>query len=216
MATRRKYKPLDDELYDFMSDVSMPPDPLLAELITETYELTDWAGMQIAPAQGSFMTLLVRSLGARRALEIGTFTGYSAICIARGLPDDGRLICCDISEKWTAVAQRYWQRAGLAEKIELRLGPALATLRAMPKAEQLDLAFIDADKESNWDYYEEILPRLRRGGVILIDNAFTGVNSSDPARRESSRAFSRRFSADQRTDSVLLPVADGVIFALKR
>ena len=210
-----KYRVLNDDLFEFMSAVSMPPDRLLLDLIAETFALTDWAGMQIQPAQGAFMNLLTRLIGARRALEIGTFTGYSSICIARALPDDGNLICCDESEEWTAVASRYWQRAGLAEKIELRLGPALSTVRAMPRAEQFELVFIDADKESNWDYYQEVLPRLRTGGVILIDNAFSGVDSDIVERRRSAREFNQRFSEDKRTQSVLLPIADGLILAVK-
>ncbi len=210
-----KYRVLNDDLFEFMSAVSMPPDRLLLDLIEETFALTDWAGMQIQPAQGAFMNLLTRLIGARRALEIGTFTGYSSICIARALPDDGNLICCDESKEWTAVASRYWQRAGLAEKIELRLGPALPTVRAMPRAEQFELVFIDADKKSNWDYYQEVLPRLRTGGVILIDNAFSGVDSDDVERRRSAREFNQRFSEDKRTQSVLLPIADGLILAVK-
>lgn len=198
-----------------MSAVSMPPDRLLLDLIEETYALTDWAGMQIQPAQGAFMNLLTRLIGARRALEIGTFTGYSSICIARALPEDGNLICCDESEDWTAVARRYWKRAGLAEKIELRLGPALPMVQAMPRTEQFDLVFVDADKKANWDYYQEVLPRLRSGGVILIDNAFSGVDSDDPERRRPAREFNRRFSQDKRTQSVLLPIADGLILAVK-
>ena len=211
----RKYRPLNDDLFDFMSAVSMPPDRLLLDLIEETYALTDWAGMQIQPAQGAFMNLLTRLIGARRALEIGTFTGYSSICIARALPEDGNLICCDESEDWTAVARRYWKRAGLAEKIELRLGPALPMVQAMPRTEQFDLVFVDADKKANWDYYQEVLPRLRSGGVILIDNAFSGVDSDDPERRRPAREFNRRFSQDKRTQSVLLPIADGLILAVK-
>ncbi len=211
----RKYRPLNDDLFDFMSAVSMPPDRLLLDLIEETYALTDWAGMQIQPAQGAFMNLLTRLIGARRALEIGTFTGYSSICIARALPEDGNLICCDESEDWTAVARRYWKRAGLAEKIQLRLGPALPTVQAMPRTEQFDLVFVDADKKANWDYYQEVLPRLRSGGVILIDNAFSGVDSDDPERRRPAREFNRRFSQDKRTQSVLLPIADGLILAVK-
>ncbi len=214
---RRKYHALNDVLYDHMTAVSMPPDELLSELIAETDALTpDWAGMQIAPAQGSFMYLLTRMIGARRALEIGTFTGYSSICIARALSPDGKLICCDDSAEWTAVARRYWQRAGLADRIELRLGEALPAILAMPREEQFDLVFLDADKSSNWRYYEESLPRLRQGGVILIDNAFSGVESQDAERARRSRDLNECVSADERTDSVLLPIADGLILARKR
>ena len=213
---RRKYHPLNDFLFDHMTSVSMPPDELLSDLIAETDELTkDWAGMQISPAQGSFMYLLARLIGARNALELGTFTGYSSICIARALPPDGKLICCDDSPEWTCVAERYWARAGLADRIELRQGEALPLVRAMPKAEQFDLAFLDADKKSNWRYYEEVIPRLRSGGVILVDNAFSGVESDDAERARWSRELNERISADDRTDSVLLPVADGLVLALK-
>lgn len=214
---RRKYRSLNDRLYDHMTAVSMPPDEILTELIAETDELTkDWAGMQISPAQGSFMFLLTRLIGARMALELGTFTGYSSICIARALPPDGKLICCDDSPEWTCVAERYWRRAGLADRIELRQGEALPTVRAMPKKEQFDLAFLDADKASNWLYYEEVLPRLRRGGVILIDNALSGVDSDDSERSRRARELNERISADKRTDSVLLPIADGLTFGIKR
>jgi caffeoyl-CoA O-methyltransferase len=213
---RRKYQPLNDRLYDHMTAVSMPPDELLTELIAETDELTkDWAGMQISPAQGSFMFLLTRLIGAQRALELGTFTGYSSICIARALPPDGKLTCCDDSPEWTCVAERYWRRAGLSDRIELRQGEALPTVRAMPRNEQFDLAFLDADKASNWIYYEEVLPRLRRGGVILIDNALSGVDSEDPERSRRARELNERISADGRTESVLLPIADGLILARK-
>ena len=214
---RRKYKPLDDSLYDHMTSVSLPPDELLSDLIAETDAVSpDWAGMQIAPAQGSFMYLLTRLIGARRALELGTFTGYSSICIARALPPDGKLICCDESAEWTAVARRYWRRAGLSDRIELRLGEALPTIRAMPRNEQFDLVFLDADKSSNWEYYEEALPRLRAGGVILMDNAFSGVDSKYAERSRRSRELNERIGADARTDSALLPISDGLMLSLKR
>src|SRR5204863_9653677 len=139
------------------------PDEVQQALIVETAGLGARARMQISPLQGSFMELLARAMGARRAVEVGTFTGYSALSVARGLPDDGHLLCCDVSEEWTSIARRYWERAGVSARTELRIGPALATLRALPAGEQFDVGFIDADKPSYPAYFDEIVPRLRRG-----------------------------------------------------
>jgi caffeoyl-CoA O-methyltransferase len=143
-----------------------PPDDVQRGLIEETARLGGIAIMQVAPEQGAFMTWLTRALGARRAIEIGTFTGYSALCLARGLPEDGQLVACDISEEWAKVGRPYWEKAGVAHKIELRLGPALETLRALASEPAFDLA----DKPSYRDYYEELLPRMRVGAAILVDN----------------------------------------------
>src|SRR4029079_3295338 len=147
-----------------------PPDGVQLALIEETRALGPVAGMQIAPEQGAFLTLLTRLVGARFTVEVGTFTGYSSLCIARGMPADGRLLCCDVSEEWTTIARRAWASAGVADRIELRLAPGADTLRALPKEHTIDLAFIDADKPSYPVYYEEILARLRPNGVLLVDN----------------------------------------------
>ena len=146
--------------------------------------------MQVAPEQGAFLTLLTRLVGARRAIEVGTFTGYSSLCIARGLPAGGELLCCDVSEEWTAVARRFWEKAGVADKIELRIAPAAETLRALPAREDWDLAFIDADKPGYPVYYEEILRRLRPGGLILADNVLWMGRVADPSRRTRPRTRS--------------------------
>ena len=174
--------------------------------------------MQIAVEQGTFLTMLARLMNARRAVEVGTFTGYSAICIARGLAVDGRLLCCDVSEEWTAIAQRYWARAGLADRIKLRLGPAVDTLRALPATPEIDLAFVDADKTGYGDYYDELLPRLRPNGLIVFDNMLWGgsvIDSSNPSA-VALRALADRVYADPRVDAVLLGIADGLLLARKR
>ena len=160
-----KFTTLSPELYAYAIEHGARQDDLLRRLAEETEsKLADVAIMQIAPDQGAFMTMLMRLMGARRALELGTFTGYSAICIARGLPDDGELVTCDLSDEWTAIARRYWEEAGVAERIDLRLGPALETIRGLPSEEPFDFAFIDADKSEYPDYYEECLRLLRPGG----------------------------------------------------
>lgn len=195
------------------------PDEAQAALIAETEALGGISVMQISPEQGAFMTLLTRLIGARRAVEIGTFTGYSAACIARGLPPDGRLLCCDVSEEWTDIARRHWVAAGVAERIELRIGPALDTLAALVDEPTFDLAFIDADKPAYPDYYEAVLRRLHPGGVILVDNVLWGGAVIDPAVDDEHtniiRAFNRMVADDPRVDSVILPVGDGLTIARK-
>jgi len=176
--------------------------------------------MQIAVEQGAFLTFLARVLGARRAVEIGTFTGYSAISIARGLAPDGTLLCCDLNEEWTAIARRSFARAGLAERITLRLAPALETVRALPHTPEIDLAFIDADKTGYRAYYEELLPRLRPGGVIGFDNVLWGGAVIDPSDTSEEtvalRALNDLLARDERVDRVMLPVADGLTLVRKR
>jgi caffeoyl-CoA O-methyltransferase len=166
------------------------------------------------------MTLLARAIGAKHAVEVGTFTGYSALCLARGLADDGTLLACDVNKDWTAIARRYWERAGVARKIELRLGPALETLRALPPAPHFDLGFIDADKPAYPSYYEEILVRLRPGGLILVDNVLWFGRVADPAADDDQtraiRAFNDRVAADARVDCVMLAVSDGLTILRKR
>src|SRR3954447_21209644 len=164
---------LTPEIHEYVVAHGARPDAVQEALIAETAALP-MAGMQISPEQGTFMTLITRLVGAREAVEVGTFTGYSAISIARGLPDDGHLLCCDVSEEWTAIARRAWADAGVDDKIELVIAPAADTLRALPDEEQFDLAFIDADKPAYPVYYEEILRRLRPNGVILVDNTLQG------------------------------------------
>jgi caffeoyl-CoA O-methyltransferase len=216
----RRSEWLSPELEDYVVAHSTPADDVLGQLAAETArDFPDPSGMQIGPDQGTFMTLLTRLTGARRALEIGTFTGYSSICIARGLTEGGRLTCCDVSEEWTSVARKYWQLAGVADRVELRLGPALDTLRAMPAEETFDFAFIDADKGGYIGYWEEVVPRIRPGGLVLADNTLADGRVVNPAIPDSSvrvRAFNAHARADDRVDLVLLPVGDGLTVARKR
>jgi caffeoyl-CoA O-methyltransferase len=211
---------LTPELHAYLLAHSSPVDAVQQSLIDRTAELGAVAGMQIAPEQGAFMTLLTRLVGARSAVEVGTFTGYSAIAIARGLPDDGHLLCCDVSEEWTAVARAAWDEAGVASKIELVLAPAIETLRALPAEETIDIAFIDADKPSYGGYYDEILARLRPNGLILVDNVLWSGNvvgtSANDDNTVALRAFNDMVAADARVESVLLPISDGVTLIRKR
>ncbi len=211
---------LTPEVHAYLVAHGTPPDPVLRDLASETARFGPISMMQIAPEQGAFMTLLARAISAKRAVEVGTFTGYSALCIARGLPDDGQLLACDVSEEWTAVARRYWERAGVAKKIELRLGPAASTLRALPPEPRFDLGFIDADKPSYPTYYEEILLRLRPGGLILVDNVLWFGRVADPAADDDQtraiRAFNDAVAADPRVDCVMLAVSDGLTVLRKR
>ncbi|MCU1429420.1 MAG: O-methyltransferase family 3 [Actinomycetia bacterium] len=211
---------LSPEAHEYLVAHGTPPDDVQHDLIEETAKLGGIAGMQIAPEQGAFMTVLTRVIGARRAVEVGTFTGYSALCIARGLPDDGQLLCCDVSDEWTSIGRRYWERAGLGGKIELRLGPAADTLRSLPAEEVFDLAFIDADKPSYAVYYEEILRRLRPNGVILVDNVLWDGRVFQPDADDENtlaiRAFNDMVAADTRVEAVMLPLSDGLTLARKR
>ncbi|HEV2375890.1 MAG TPA: O-methyltransferase [Streptosporangiaceae bacterium] len=211
---------LRPNLHTYLVAHSTPEDPLLAELAAETAQrYPEYTGMQIGPEQGLFMTMLAQVMGARRAVEVGTFTGYSSVCIARGLADGGLLTCCDISEDWTSVARSYWQKAGLEDRVELRLGPAIDTLRAMPAAPMFDLAFIDADKPGYIGYWDEIVPRMRSGGVILVDNTFMHGRIFEPQPDESAQAikeFNDYAFADKRVDLVMLPVGDGLTMAHTR
>src|SRR5919106_7006246 len=207
-------------VHDYLLAHAPPLDDVQRDLIAETEALGDISVMQIAPEQGAFMASLTRLIGARRAVEVGTFTGYSSLSIARGLPDDGTLLCCDVSEEWTAIARKYWERAGVDQKIELRIAPALDTLRSLPSGEQFDLAFIDADKENYRNYYEEVLARLRRDGVILVDNTLWMGAVIDPEvtddHTNAIRAFNDAVAADDRVDSVILTVGDGLTLVRKR
>jgi caffeoyl-CoA O-methyltransferase len=215
-----KYTTLSSALYKYLVDHRSEHDPVLAALAKETEALGPVSLMQVAPEQGAFMTLLVRAIGARSAVEVGTFTGYSALCIARGLPEDGRLLCCDVSEEWTAIGRRHWKEAGVAHKIDLRIGPALDTLRALLHDAVFDFAFVDADKSSYLQYYEEILRRLRPNGLILFDNVLWMGQVIEPGNSDDStlaiRALNDCVAADPRVESVMLPVSDGLTMVRKR
>ncbi len=210
---------LTEELATYLVAHGTPPDAVQQALIDETAALPQ-ARMQVAPEQGAFMTLLTRLVGARTAVEVGTFTGYSALAIARGLPPDGRLLCCDVSEEWTAIAQRAWERAGVRDKIELRLAPAIDTLRALPTTEHVDLAFIDADKANYAAYYEELVKRVRPNGLILVDNTLWSgrVLAPEPDDTDTAAicAFNDMVADDARVDTVMLPVSDGLTLLRKR
>ncbi len=220
MADAPKSLGLTAELHAYVVAHGTPPDPVQAALIARTAALGGVSVMQIAPEQGALMTTLTRLLGVRHALEIGTFTGYSALCIARGLAPGGRLVCCDVSEEWAAIARDAWAEAGVADRIDLRIGPALDTIATLPTEAHLDLVFLDADKESYAAYYEALLPRVRPNGVILVDNtlwsgAVVDPDRTDPAT-EAIRAFNARVAADDRVDCVLLAVSDGLTLLRKR
>jgi caffeoyl-CoA O-methyltransferase len=204
---------------DYLLSHSEPADELLRELAEETHrELAGQARMQISHDEGELLTMLVRLTGARQAVEVGTFTGYSSICIARGLPADGHLLCCDVSDEYTSVAQRYWERAGLTDRVELRIAPAVETLRSLPAEPHLDFAFIDADKTGYPAYVDEIVPRLRPGGLMVLDNMLRsgGVLAPESDDDRAIAALNEALVADDRVDVVLLPVRDGVSLARKR
>jgi caffeoyl-CoA O-methyltransferase len=220
MATSSKFTHLTNELYDYVVAHGNNSDPLLRELARETSTLGWISAMQIAPEQGTLMGLLANAIGARSAVEVGTFTGYSATCVARALPDDGKLLCCDVSEEWTAIARRYWQRAGVANKITLKLAPAADTLRALPAGASFDFAFIDADKVNYKNYYEEILQRMRKSGLILIDNVlWSGKVIDESDQRDDTRAIREMNDfvvRDTRVESVLLAISDGLTIIRKK
>ena len=213
---------LDDSLYTYLLSVSLREPEVLRQLREETAN-HPYGGMQIAPEQGQFMALLVELIGAQRVLEIGVFTGYSSTCMALALPPDGRLMALDLSAEYTGIARRYWQLAGVADKIELRLGPALASLDRLIEdgaGGSFDLAFIDADKGHYAAYYERSLELLRPGGLLLIDNVLWGGKVADPSVKDDDtqaiRDLNRKIHTDERVTAVLLPVADGLTLARKR
>ncbi|HKB31925.1 MAG TPA: O-methyltransferase [Streptosporangiaceae bacterium] len=206
---------------DYIAAHTSPPDAVLLELAGETAaRFPGEDGMQIGPEQGTFMTLLTRLMRARDAIEIGTFTGYSSICVARGLGEGGKLLCCDVSEEWTSVARRYWEKAGVADRIELRIGPGLDTLRALPEGVTFDLAFIDADKTGYIGYWDEVVPHIRPGGAILVDNTLLHGRvideSDDGDRAVAMRAFNEHAVSDERVVVVLLPIGDGLTLAWRK
>ena len=213
---------LPDELHAYLLDVGVREPDLLRQLRAETAAMPEH-DMQIAPEQGALMALLVELTGARRCLEVGTFTGYSSLSVALALPADGRLVCCDLSREWTDVARRYWVQAGVADKIELRLGPALDTLDAMVAeglAGTFDFAFLDADKDNYPAYADRILRLLRPGGLLAIDNVFWGGDVADPGVDTVSvraiRSLNRMLASDERVSLAMVPIADGLTLARKR
>jgi caffeoyl-CoA O-methyltransferase len=227
-----KFTPLTDELHSYLLDHGVRQDEVLARIAAETAEMGSVARMQIAPDQGAFMTLLVRALGVREAVELGTFTGYSAICIARGLAPGGRLIACELSEEYAEIASRNFTAAGVADRIEIRIGPAAETLREIPEREAFDFGFIDADKVSYPEYYELVLARTRQGGLIVVDNVLAGGRIADdgvdghmasgggdgaPSEQLlATRRLNDLIAEDDRVDVAMVAIADGLTFALKR
>jgi len=215
-----KFTEMSAELYRYAVEHSDGRDDLMRELAAETErEAQESAVMMTAPEQAVMMTVLCRAIDARRALEVGTFTGYGSISIARGLGEDGLLVTCDVSERWTSIARRYFERAGLADRIDLRMGPALETLRGLSDAEPFDFAFIDADKTGYPDYYEQCLRLLRPGGLLMLDNVFLGGEVIDPSvDRDAAvamRELNDRIADDDRVLSSMLPIADGVTLAVQ-
>lgn len=218
-----KFTALTDELHAYMVEHGARQDDVLRRVQEETAAMGDISVMQIAPDQGAFMTLLGRLVGASEAIELGTFTGYSAICIARGLAPGGRLIACELSEEYAEIAARNLEAASVGDRVEIRIGPALETLRAMPERELFDLAFIDADKQGYPDYYEQVLARLRPGGVALVDNVLAGGQVIDDhpdddhrAQIEAIRRVNDLIAADERVDVAMVGIADGLTIARKR
>jgi len=219
MLPQPKFTALDDALYGYLLAHRSPDDDVVRELREETAKLGDWAVMQIAPDQATFLRLLVAATGARRAVEVGTFTGLSALAVARGLPADGRLLCLDVSEEWTKVARAAWKKAGVDGKIDLRIAPAADTLRGLPLEPQFDFAFNDADKKSYEVYWDEIVKRLRPGGLIAADNVLWEGDVVRPEEQDEDvvaiRKFNERVLADRRVESVMLAIADGLTIARK-
>jgi predicted O-methyltransferase YrrM len=208
---------LTDALYDYIVAMGARETRVQRALREETRKLPN-AGMQIGPDQAALLQVLVRILGAERCIEVGTFTGYSALAVALALPADGKIVCCDVSAEWTAIGRHYWKKAGVERKIDLRLGPALDTLRALKG--KFDFAFIDADKPNYWKYYERCLELLRKGGLVAVDNTLWGGSVIDPAKKSEStvalRAFNKRLAKDRRVDIALVPIGDGLTLAVKR
>jgi caffeoyl-CoA O-methyltransferase len=208
---------LSDELYEYVVKMGVRETPVQRELRAVTRKLP-MGQMQIGPDQGALMQVVVRIMGAKRYLEIGTFTGYSALSVALALPPSGRIVCCDVSEEWTSIARRYWKKAGVDKKISLHIAPALETLARLKGP--FDLAFIDADKPNYWKYYERCLKLIRKGGLIAVDNTLWGGSVINPEKQSEStralRAFNQRVAKDRRVDIALVPIGDGLTLAVKR
>ncbi|MGD9985953.1 O-methyltransferase [Pseudonocardia sp.] len=212
--------PMSAELYDYLLAHVTPPDQVLEDLIAETATLGSEARFQVSVDEGAFLALLTALAGVRTALEIGTFTGYSSICIARNLAPGGRLTCVDESEEWTSIARRHWAAAGVADRIELRLGRALDILRALPVEPVYDLVFLDADYLNQSLYWEEVVPRVRPGGLVLVDNVLYHARVIDPTdtadTTEAVRALNARIRGDERVDATMIHIADGLTIVRKR
>ena len=219
MADPKSFQ-LSAEVHEYLLAHGSPPDDIERALIEQTAGLGAISRMQIAPEQGAFLRIVAQLIGARRAVEVGTFTGYSALCIARGLGPDGHLLCCDVSDEWTAIGRPYWERAGVSDRIELRIAPAVETLRALPTERSIDLAFIDADKPNYVNYYEELVPRMRANGLILVDNVLWSGSVVDPNANddnvEAIRRFNDHLAADTRVEAVMIPLSDGLTLARMR
>lgn len=215
-----KFTALTPQLYAYLIAHNRAPDAILRDLAAETLALGSMGSWRVAVEQGALLTMLARLTGARRAVEVGTFTGYGAISIARGLASGGQLLCCESQEEYAAIARRYFSRARLEDIITLRVAPALETLRALPVAEDIDLAFIDADKKNYRRYYDELLPRLRPNGLIIVDNVLWRQRVIDPEDGHTStkviRALNDFLVQDDRVDIVMLSVADGITLVRKR
>jgi caffeoyl-CoA O-methyltransferase len=218
-VTVDKFISLTPELHRYAVEHSSFRDGVVPEVEAAAKEMGDLSEMQIGGDQAALMTVLVAATGAKRALEVGTFLGYGALAIARGLPEDGQLVCCELDEGYAERAREHLRKAGLEGKVEIRVGPALDTLRAMAESEQFDFAFIDAAKTEYADYFEETLPRMRRDGLIMLDNTLSGGRVLDPGDSESATAMAElndRLARDERVDVALLGVADGITLARKR
>ncbi|MEU8434012.1 O-methyltransferase [Streptomyces sp. NPDC029216] len=214
-----KTVPLTPDVYAYLLAQSEPRNLVQERLAERTLALGGVARMQVPHEQAVFLTLLAKLTDARSIVEVGTFTGYSTLALAAGLAPGGRVLTCDVSKEWTDIAQEAWKEAGLDERIELRLAPALDTLRALPSEPVIDLVFLDADKTGYRAYWEELVPRVRPGGLLLADNVLYGGEAADPAARGNGlaiREFNAHVRADERVESVLLPVADGLTVARKR
>ncbi|GCD37909.1 O-methyltransferase [Streptomyces chrestomyceticus JCM 4735] len=217
--TKSKSTAITEELYDYVLAHNPPLDAVQRKLVETTYQhFPDEAQMQSAQEQGPLLAFLVRLCGARRIVEVGTFTGFSTLAMAQALPPDGKLIACDVSEEWTAYGREAWERAGVADRIDLRIAPALGTLRSMPAEPHIDFAYLDADKGNYIPYWEELVPRLRSGGLIVADNVLFGGTVTDPQATGAAaaiREFNDHVMADQRVEAVILTVADGLTVARK-
>jgi caffeoyl-CoA O-methyltransferase len=218
-----KFTALNDDLHAYVVEHGAREDEVLRRVREETAAMGSVSSMQVAPDQGAFLTMLCRMLGVREAIELGTFTGYSAICIARGLAAGGRLVACELSEEYAETAGRNLDAAGVADRVEIRIGPAAETVAAIPEREVLDFAFIDADKTGYSEYYELVLARMHPGGVIAVDNVLAGgdVVRDEPSRFSADsvaaiREINDKIAADERVDTVMLAIADGIMLARKR